>query len=64
MKPNEYWSSLVPEKKKALAVKLKTSVARLSNIFNGHIQAGPAFAKEIQRQTRGKVSKRALRPDD
>jgi len=32
MKPNEYWSSLVPERKKALAAKLKKSVAYLSII--------------------------------
>jgi len=63
MKPNEYWSSLVPERKKALAAKLKKSVAYLSNIFNGHSRAGGPLSKKIHAATKGKINKADLRPD-
>jgi len=64
MNIKDYWLSLVPSKKKALAEACGTSVSYLSNIFNGHRMAGIKMAKALHKETRGKVSKRALRPDD
>ncbi|MCP1675477.1 DNA-binding transcriptional regulator YdaS (Cro superfamily) [Natronocella acetinitrilica] len=58
-----YWGNLSPVEKKDLASKCETSVAYLSQVFNGHRQAGPRFAQRLARESGGSVTAAQLRPD-
>lgn len=47
----------------ALVKRLDTSEAYLKQIASGFRQAGPKFAKRIEAETSGAVTKAELRPD-
>lgn len=58
-----FWESLSPALKKSLAARCETSVAYLSQVANSHRQAGRDLCFLLERETKGVVTVRDLRPD-
>lgn len=63
MKYADYYTALSPDGKRALARRLKTSVAYLSQLATGHRKAGLKYLLLISRATDGAVTPIELRPD-
>lgn len=61
MNLHTYWTSLDPIGKRDLARRCGTSVAYLSQLANGHRQAGLAMCRTLERET--PVTRSVLRPD-
>lgn len=55
MKFAKYWKSLNKKEKERLAARMGTTYNYLSNIANGHRNAGPTVLRRIEPATRGQV---------
>lgn len=58
----KYWQKLKPENKQVLADDLSTSVAYLSQIANGHRNAGASILLTIESATSGEIKPEDIRP--
>lgn len=58
----DYWESLVPKRKKALAEAVGTTVNVLSQIAHGHAKCSAERANDIHRETGGKWSREFILP--
>lgn len=60
---HEYLKDLDKASIEALAARCKTSVGQLKQVAYGFRRASPVLAIDLDRETQGKVSCEALRPD-
>lgn len=58
-----YWDGLTRQEKECLARRLETSVGYLRQIFKYNKQPGALMARNIERETNGRVLSQELRPD-
>lgn len=58
-----FWRALSPEEKKALADRLETSVAYLSQVFNAHRKPGNLLAKRLVAESQGALGLADLLPE-
>lgn len=59
----DYWKSLKANGKADLATRLDTTTAYLRHVFLYDKQVGAKLARDIERETDGKVTAAILRPD-